>query len=404
VLEMQRRSRLELARGWVRGKTVEKADEHLRIDVISAHDETETSAALNEMRRVSGWAETLFGEGVNEAGSYVVVALPEPQDFLKWAFWTYGAYARGAFTGIGGAYEHDDRRLVAQDLGPTLRHEFFHVLHWRDMDRRGQVHPVWIQEGLASLVEDMDPEWVAQRTPRADPDRPAVDPRLVAGGAETADEPEQVRGDGGRVPASGPVPSWRTNIVKRLAGAGALKSLEELTGMSHQRFSRNRPLATYAQARTVLLYLHARGELGAWYRVYTTDPDSGFEADPSGLTAMEAVLGEEIDAVERGYTAWVRHELPLVPEEGADLEAGLGVDLEPGEHGGPRVTRLPAGARRRTGLRLGDVITAIDGRPVRDMKEFVRVISSYAAGETVRLSYRRVKLHGESEAVLIERR
>jgi hypothetical protein len=408
VLDMQRRSRLELARGWVRSRSVERSVDELRLDVVSAHDPIETDRAVAEIERVAGWAQGLFGDEP-ATGPWVVVSLPGPQDFLKWAFWTYGAYARGAFTGIGGAYEHDDKRLVAQDLGATLRHEFFHVLHWRDMDSRGQVHPVWIQEGLASLVEDMDPVWVSRRVPvtegAASSNGGRVDAQLVPKNDRKAlDEPDgEAAPSAADVPLSGPVPSWRTNIVKRLARAGKLKSFDELTGLSHHRFSTTRPLATYAQARTVLLYLHGLGRLEAWYELYTTDAVHGYQTDPSGLAAMEAVLGEEIDVIERRYLDWVRHDLPMVAEDGTDLDAGLGVDLEPGDDGGPKITKLPRGSRTRTGLRLGDVVTAIDGRPVRDMKEYVRVMSSYAAGERVVVSYRRVRLHGESEAVLVAR-
>ena len=412
VLDLQRQARLRQAHSWVRGGVVEIAADDLRCDVVSSHDETETTRAVREMRRVADWAQPLFARDAPTAGPgaepasespYVVVALPDQQDFLKWAFWTYGGHARRAFSGIGGAYEHDDKRLVAQDLGATLRHEFFHVLHWRDMDRLGQVHPIWIQEGLASLVEDMDPAWLATRKPVLTQTETGggVDPRLLR---ETgSDEPGEIKPDRVTEQDRGyrPVASWRTNIVKRLARAGKLRSFAELAGLDHKTFSTNRPLATYAQARTVLLYLHERGVLTDWYWVYTSGGEHGFTADPGGLAAMEAVLGDEIGRIEAQYLDWIRHDLVEVPETGEELDAGLGVDLEPGADGGPTVTKLPAGARRRTGLRLRDVITAIDGRPVRDMKEYVRVMSAYEPGERVTVSYRRVNLHGQSEAGLV---
>ncbi len=414
VLERQRAARLERARSWMRGRLIERADAGLRIDLLSAHDEASTDAAMLEIRKVSGWAEGVM-PGLRDAAvlsPYVVVALPDHRDFLKWAFWTYGQRARRAFAGIGGAYEHDRKRLVAQDLGPTLRHEFFHVLHWRDMDRLGQVHPVWIQEGLASLVEDMDPVRIVEKrrggTKAAidgnTSDGPrGVDPRLIAG-----DDGEPADGTVGRVSADCaggerwvPAASWRTNIVKRQARSGGMPTLEALAGMDHVAFSTKRPLATYANARTVFLFLDSRGVLGAWYRVYTTDHEHGYDADPSGLSAMEFVLDEEIGAVEKMYRLWVRRELREVAETGEQLRGVLGVDIEMGEGDGPVVTNLPPGARRRTGLRLRDVITSIDGRPVGDMKELIRVLSDYDPGETVTVTYRRVKLHGTTSIRLI---
>ncbi|USN99072.1 MAG: PDZ domain-containing protein [Phycisphaeraceae bacterium] len=409
VLEAQRKSRLEQAKRWVHGDTLERTDDALRYDLISAHDEAATDEAVLEMRRVADWAAGIMPSVVDAQAtakaSYVVVVLPDQKDFLKWAFWTYGQMARRAFAGIGGAYEHDRKRLVAQDLGATLRHEFFHVLDWREMDRLGQVHPIWIQEGLASLVEDMDPERIIERRgrPISSIMRPRgvngnVDPRLVPG-AERAGRPEAPPArlvDDGFVP----VPSWRTNIVKRLAEAGALPSLAKLSGMDHIEFSTDRPLATYAEARTVFLFLQDQGVLAEWFRVYTQDPEHGYDADPRGLAAMEAVLGQELDVIEDRYRDWVRHTLPEVAETGSDLRAQIGVDIEQGEGDGPVVTKLPPGSRRRTGLRRLDVITAIDGRPVRDMKELIRVLSDYEPGEKVTVAYRRVKLHGTTEVTL----
>lgn len=406
VLEMQRRARLAQAKDWVRGKVVERSDEVLRYDLLSTHDATATDQAMLEIRRVTDWAAGvmpgLLDPEAATIAPFVVVTLPDQTDFLKWAFWTYGQRARRAFAGIGGAYEHDHKRLVAQDLGATLRHEFFHVLHWREMDRLRQVHPIWIQEGLASLVEDMDPVRIVERRTRPLPiltENPGVDRRLIPGGDEPAGEEREQRThlvDDAFIPA----PSWRTNIVKRLAGSGRLPSFTELAEMDHVTFSTKRPLATYAHARTVFLFLHERGVLDDWYRVYTTDAEHGFAADPRGLAAAEAVLGMELGVIEDRYRDWVRHDLPEVAETGSDLKAQIGVDIEQGEGDGPVVTKLPPGARRRTGLRRRDVITAIDGRPVRDMKELVRVLADYAPGETVMIAYRRVRLHATTDITL----
>lgn len=409
VLDMQRQARLDKARSWVRGRLVERSDESLRLDLLSAHDETSADEAMAEIRKVAAWAggvmPGLLDKRAMAEMPYVVVALPDHRDFLKWAFWTYGQRARRAFAGIGGAYEHDQKRLVAQDPGPTLRHEFFHVLHWRDMDRLGQVHPIWIQEGLASLVEDMDPVRIVQQRDRRrsgardKPPTAGVDPRLIDGGDEAG------AGAGADAEPSPdvfvPAPSWRTNIVKRQARIGRMPSFAELTAMDHVAFSTKRPLATYANARTVLLFLFDRGLLADWYRVYTTDPDHGYAADASGLGAMEAVFGKEIGEIERMYRLWVRHDLPRVAETGADLRGVIGVDIEMSEGDGPVVTKLPPGSRRRTGLRLRDVITSIDGRPVHDMKELIRVLADYDPGETVTVTYRRVKLHGTTAIRLI---
>lgn len=120
--------------------------------------------------------------------------------------------------------------------------------------------------------------------------------------------------------------------------------------------------------------------LADWYERYTGDPDVGFAEDPSGIAAMEAVLGAELPEIESAYRAWVVNDLPMVAETGTDLVGVLGVDIEQGDGSGPTVTNVPREARRRTGLRRLDVITAINGRPVRDMKELIRVLSAYGPG------------------------
>ena len=77
-----------------------------------------------------------------------IVVLPSKRDFTTWLIVTFGPAARTGFSTIGGSYIHEKKELVSQDLGSTLRHEFFHVLHWRSMIRLAQDHPIWIQEGL----------------------------------------------------------------------------------------------------------------------------------------------------------------------------------------------------------------------------------------------------------------
>jgi S1-C subfamily serine protease len=63
------------------------------------------------------------------------------------------------------------------------------------------------------------------------------------------------------------------------------------------------------------------------------------------------------------------------------------------------------GARARDGqgrsLVKGDVITAINGRPTREMAELVRVLSQFSPGEAVEVSYRRGSRHGEVSVTLV---
>ena len=361
IIDTRRKGDVENLMPLMRRKFEQRTNEDLKIELLSSHDTIATDQALAELELLAQWGNsTLFPEvGALNDQPWIVVTLPDRDGFAAWATKVLGpgAGSSGA-SSIGGAYEHSKRRLVAQDLGATLRHEFIHVLHWRDMNRLGQVHATWIQEGLASLVEDYE---VAGTT-------------LV------------------------PVASWRTNIVKRMKDRRVLPTIQTLAQTEIQAFTRTRPLAKYAQARTIMLYLLDQHELSAFYDQYTQH----FDDDPTGIASLEAVLGKEITQIEDDFRTWIDG-LEMVAETGADLEATLGIEIETGSGDGVIVTELPSGSRARTGLHLKSVITAINDQPTRDLFEFIRVLSQYKPGDTVTLHHRRGTVHKESQATLIAR-
>lgn len=364
ILDAGRQATRERASAWIDRKPNVTALEDLRLDVLSAFDEATTERATEMLERVAAWAESeLFPDlrdpEASDRDPWVTLVLPDERDFHRWVLWSFGREAfRGGATNVGGAYEHDDKRLIAKDTGATLRHEALHVFHWRDMERRGQNHPIWIHEGLASLVEDMDP---------------------------AADGPN----DTWR-----PVPSWRTNIARHLAERRRLTPIQKLATFDQRTFTTRRPLRQYAEARTLLLFLLEHDALARWYRIYTTDPEHGYAEDPSGITAMTSALGMPLERLETVYRDWAASELPEVPESLGDLGITLGLDLRADDNGAPRIQDLSLQARRESDLRMGDVITALNGRPIDELQEFVRVLAGTNAGETITLAYRRGTTHG----------
>ncbi|MAO24036.1 MAG: hypothetical protein CMJ35_09945 [Phycisphaerae bacterium] len=362
VIEQRRLSDVTALKGLIRKGLEARTDTDYRLEMLSAHDETATDQAHDELHMIADWAQDeLFSELKTfdlKDSPWVIVVLPDRTGFSRWAVETFGPGVRGSISGVGGAYEHMERRLVAQDLGATLRHEFIHVLHWRDMNRLGQVHAPWVQEGLASLIEDYDLQ----------DDSPV------------------------------PVASWRTNIVKRLLDARRLPSIEELTWVSMEAFTGNRPLSQYAQARALMLWLYETDRLRPFYAHYRDT----IRDDPTGYQSILAVTGLEPDGLEAEYHDWVRG-LKRVPETGGDLSATLGIEIENGTGDGVVVKWLPSGARARTGLRLGSVITHVNGRPTRDLFELIRVLGDYRSGETVTLHHRRGTVHATSEVRLLGR-
>ncbi len=338
-------------------------DERLRVAYASAFDTITSRQAREDTRDVADWARrhvffNLENHSQPHPDPWALIVLPTQPHFQAWAIKTYGDIPRSATSQLGGAYDHDRKELVAIDLGATLRHEFFHVLHWRSADRLGQRHPVWIQEGLASLVEDMD------QTSR------------------------------GRYE---PVPSWRTNSIKRLAEHNKLPGIRDFSAMTRDRFTRDKPLRNYAYARAVFMFLHEQGLLDDWYRVYVT----GFDNDQTGIEAIEAVTGLTGEAFDREIRAWAAA-LPEVYEQNRPPLLGIGAQLDLAQADGPVVRKLTHGNARQAGLRPGDIITGLNGRSVRDLNEFYRVLTGLQPGQRVELDYRRRIQHRSTTIELVE--
>lgn len=345
-------------------------DEALRLVYISAFDPALFAQAKQEVTRLTEWwnkqvlpADEPWRGEKDASTPWVVVVLPTRKDYQAWAQQRYGAL----WDRIGGAYAHDDKQLVSMDLGSTLRHEYWHVLHWRHVDRMGQRHPLWVMEGLCSLVEDVDT---------------APDGSMVA------------------------KPSWRTNMARRLNKGGALTPWETLFEMDRKRFIGTRPLAFYAQARAVFMYLATQGKLRDWYTAYVQT----FKEDPSGKAAFVRAFGRPLKETERDYRAWLKT-IPEVVEEVGSGPANLPFDVDAGGGDGPTIASVPSilgGPRTEQdwgGLKFRDVITAIDGKPVRDLNDLARLLGEHEAGETVEVGYRRGTppraQHGAAKVTLV---
>ena len=390
----------------------------LRSVVLSYADPRSTQRAKDELAELAEWANTNIFRGLLDPGQstldpLIVVALPPREVFKDWIDrrWreehglsaqreihqpeSEGLARRGTRgTGsagegarrrptpmpayveqVAGIYDPERVRLVSSDLGSSLRHEFFHGLHWRMQTRLGQDHPIWIKEGLATLVEDMD---------------------TTAAG--------ELR----------PVPSWRTNIAKRLLNSGILPDVTQLAALDQATFNTQRPLAKYAHARAFFLYLFDQDLLDRFWTVYTTDAEHGRGADERGVKAIEKVSGRSMSNVERDFRRWLV-ELPMVAEEIQPGMASLGVSVESVEDGvmvvglpadpasDPNDTRRSRPPRALPGqFQPGDVILAIDDRSTRDVAELIRILSQFEPEQRVRVLVRRAG--GEREVLVTLRR
>jgi membrane-associated protease RseP (regulator of RpoE activity) len=197
-------------------------------------------------------------------------------------------------------------------------------------------------------------------------------------------------------------------MAKRIMTGGRILPIKELTKLKHDRFTGSSPLANYAQARAFFLYIYSTGKLKEWYATYTTSPESGYAADPTGLKSLEAAFGKPSTEIDKDYKIWLKA-LPTVAEQIRPGAATISVDVEQGDGDGPVIAAIPSDVRgkpnpaRQAGLRIKDVITAIDGKPTRDLNELVRLLGEHQAGDVVEVAYRRGKIHGTAKVTLVPR-
>ncbi len=242
-----------------------------------------------------------------------------------------------------GAYRHDRRLLVSRDIGSSMRHEYTHRLHWADMDARRQRHPMWIQEGLASLFEDYE-----------------------------------LRNDGGIAF----VPNLRHAIVHRQVTSGRDLALNDIVEKGPDAFREDRS-SLYPQVRSVFEFIADRGRLDTWYRTYVRT----YDEDRTGRLALERTFGRSIDQINELWRRWVlqrgRQESTL---ELGDPYPGILVE-EAGD--GVRIQRVVTQEARRSGLRVGDVVMKIDDDPVRTRASWFLTLANHRLGDLVRLECRR---------------
>ena len=116
-------------------------DEDRRIAYATALDPTSHTEMRRMIERQVDYLQASIFD--TSPSSFLLIAVPTPPD------------ARKLFNNenTGGIYEHEKRRVISRDTGSSLRHELVHAYHYAHMDRLGQRHPLWVQEGIAALHE-----------------------------------------------------------------------------------------------------------------------------------------------------------------------------------------------------------------------------------------------------------
>ena len=314
-----------------------ESDKERRINYAVALDDQSFAHLKAMLEREADQVSSSLFEG-QKPGYDVLIAVPTPADSDRF------------FDGqddIGGMYQHPTRRLVARDIGASLRHEFFHALHYADMERTRQRHPLWIQEGLASLYEDYE-----------------IDSR-------------------GAIKF---IPNDRQFLVKARAKAGRLTSWETLFPMKAEMFMA-RAQQNYPQVRSIFEFVADQGKLVEWYRTYVKT----YADDPTSAKAFEQVFGQPLDEIEREWRKWVVHQ-PAIDLNIREGDAALGIrsDEDLANDGVMITDVLPGSSAARSRLRKGDVIVAVDNNPTPSLIDLRRIIAAKEVGDEIEVKARRM--------------
>lgn len=255
---------------------------------------------------------------------------------------------------IGGFYNKENHILYARSVGMVLIHEFTHAMHYADQDGRGQTHPIWVVEGLATLFESSEME------------------------------------NGAAVPEH----NNRLNMLQNFVRAKQAVKFEEFIRLSHPQFMR-KAMYAYPEGRYMFMYLYEKGLLKKWYDAYV----EGFAKDETGANAFEKVLGKDLDLVEKDWQDWVLKLKP--PAMGASRgQPYLGIQLRAATDG-VEVANIVAGSGAdKAGLKNGDVIVKVNEQRVVDPGELTAEIQKHKVGDKVTVHYRRDGKYLDAEVLL----
>ncbi len=309
-------------------------DEDRRIAYATALDPT----SHDEMRLMIERQVDFLQRSIFDASpsSFLLIAVPTPGD------------ARRLFNNehTGGIYEHEKRRLISRDTGSSLRHELVHAYHYAHMDRIGQRHPLWIQEGLAALHESY------------------------------------VLDDDGAITY---LPNERHNLVRGLVKSGRARRWTRLFGLADDDFM-DYAQDHYPQVRSIFEFIADQGKLQCWYQALIEH----YQDDRTGELAFTTCFDRPLDEIERAWRRWVldRPPIDIFIRQG---DAALGIESRPrARNDGVLVTRvLPGSSVANTRLEVGDVIVAVDDQSTRSLTELQTIIASKKIGDSVSIRARR---------------
>lgn len=247
---------------------------------------------------------------------------------------------------LGGYYQNDSRILVSKTIGDELVHEFTHALHFADQEGRGQEHPIWIIEGLATLFETTEFR-------------------------------------NGKV---APINSNRLNVLKEIVRRGMNTPWEEFLKFSQKDFlnGQQQTVISYCQCRYIMMYLYQKGLLEKWYDEYT----KGWEKDKTGRAALEKVFGKELSDIEDDWVAWIE-QLKAPPVFLPPNHAYLGIRVEQAVDGVRIIGVVEGSGADKAGLVPKDVIIKINDNRIANQGELIKLVDKCKVGDKLKVDLRR---------------
>jgi hypothetical protein len=187
-----------------------------------------------------------------------------PAEIIEvWLFKNEKTYRKGAKKFFGdspetpyGYYSPEDSALI-MNIGPgpgTLSHELVHPY----IEANFPAAPAWFNEGLASLYE-----------------QPAEKNGHIWGHT-----------------------NWRLPNLKRQIKDNSLPAMDKLLSTTRDGFYQAQ-YDSYAYARFLVQYVQDAGKLREFYAKFVADTK-----DPTGKTALEAILGEKLETFEPKWRKW----------------------------------------------------------------------------------------------------
>jgi len=237
-------------------------DENLKLNFLTNLDDDSYQQMHSMLQRQSDYlSNTLFKDAKCQ---YVLIACPNTEHARQ-------LLPRQITAGI---YRHRRRELITTDTESSLRHEFAHRMHHAHMDFLGQEHPLWIQEGLATLFEDYE-----------------------------------LHEDGSIVF----LPNLRDKYVRKLEQAGKLSGLKDVIALSPKELS-EQAIVVYPQLRSFFRYLAEQNRLYTWYDRYVAD----FDEDPTGSGSLQFVFDLPLEDIYSKWKKWLHAQPIVIPKTAAN--------------------------------------------------------------------------------------